>query len=219
MKLLDLVKQMQQQGHKIKYYVRKDGGILIKSINGTTYTGAKGNTALRNYTGVKLSAKQEAQRQYNVKKYIKLDTAENPQKKRAKTLEQELKTKLRRVQAKWRKSGNSQSGQITARKVKYRLKTYGKQEALDYLNRMEQRAMGIAYDENVQHLAYEIEQKGKSPYAREFIEDFEQLAQQVLNKKPFYDKWIYPSYEALYNCKTKEQCQDTINTIKRICQL
>ena len=220
MKLVNLINQMRRDGFKINYRIRTDGGVIITSINDVKFSGAKGNTALREYAGVKLSAKQEAQRQYNVKKFIKLDTEYNTQKKKAKTLDNDIKKVLRKVQRLWRKSSNITTGNVTARKVKYRLKNFGREEALSYLSRMELRARGIAYVENVEHLAMEISNKGKSAYALEYSAQFDQLANDVLAKKStFLEAWIYPCYEALYNCRTASQCPDCIRDIRSICKL
>ena len=220
MKLINLINQMRRDGFKINYRIRTDGGVIITSINGVKFSGAKGNTALRDYAGVKLSTKQEAQRQYNVKKFIKLNTEYNTQRKKVKTLDDDIKKVLRKVQRLWRKSDNIQTGNVTARKVKYRLKHFGREEALNYLSRMELRARGIAYPENVEYLATEISKKGKSAYALEYSDDFDQLANDVLAKKStFMDAWIYPSYDALYNCKTTIQCKKCIDDIRSICKL
>ena len=47
MTLRELVKELRSQGHQVEYYNRKDGSILIRSIDGIDYKGASGNAVAR----------------------------------------------------------------------------------------------------------------------------------------------------------------------------
>ena len=52
MTMIEVVRELQQQGHQVDFYVRKDGGILVKSIDGKRYTkGASGNKEARAMVG------------------------------------------------------------------------------------------------------------------------------------------------------------------------
>ena len=43
MTMMEVVRQLQSQGHEIDFYVRKDGGILVRSIDGQKFpSGASG---------------------------------------------------------------------------------------------------------------------------------------------------------------------------------
>ena len=53
--MIKVVAELQAQGHTIDYYVRTDGGILIKSIDGKKYTGATGNAVARTMAGATIS--------------------------------------------------------------------------------------------------------------------------------------------------------------------
>ena len=62
MKLINVVKKARKEGFRVSYRRRTDGGIIIKSINGRKYEGAKGNTALRFLTGNRLRKESLSQR-------------------------------------------------------------------------------------------------------------------------------------------------------------
>ena len=48
MTMMEVVRQLQAQGHEVDFYVRKDGGILVKNIDGEKFTtGASGNARAR----------------------------------------------------------------------------------------------------------------------------------------------------------------------------
>ena len=56
-----LVQQLQSQGYQVKYHIRKDGGVLISSINGAKFKGAKGNIYARQLLGVEISQRRSQQ--------------------------------------------------------------------------------------------------------------------------------------------------------------
>lgn len=52
---------LRQQGYKVKYRTRKDGGILITKINGQKFSQAKGNAFARSLLGQRLSIARDYQ--------------------------------------------------------------------------------------------------------------------------------------------------------------
>ena len=64
MSVRELVKALRKEGHKVTYRKRKDGGILIKSIDGQKFKGAKGNLLARQMLGINLSEKRALQSRY-----------------------------------------------------------------------------------------------------------------------------------------------------------
>lgn len=62
MTLREIVEQLRQGGSTVNYRARKDGSIVIKSINGRKYKGKAGNFVARALTGQTPTAKQTAQR-------------------------------------------------------------------------------------------------------------------------------------------------------------
>lgn len=55
------IKELRTRGYRVSYRQRKDGGILIKSINGQKYRGATGNSVARAILGQKLSEARQVQ--------------------------------------------------------------------------------------------------------------------------------------------------------------
>ena len=105
----ELITALRLQGHKVSARKRTDGGWLITKIDRTSYTGAKGNQRARNLLGIEYSKKRLEQARYNVSQYIR-------GKKKTRTLEDDIKRQLRKVQKVWRK--NKVKGRITAQNVK-----------------------------------------------------------------------------------------------------
>ena len=96
--IIDLLKQ---QGHKVDAYKRKDGGYLIKAIDGAKFSGAKGNEAARAMVNVSLSQRREKQlRSITPKaktKAAKIRKAPKPPKA---PLPEDLRKAIRRTQEK-----------------------------------------------------------------------------------------------------------------------
>lgn len=62
MNLREIVKLLRENDVSITYRKRKDGSIVIKTINGTKYSGKEGNEMARAMTGQQLSAAQYSQK-------------------------------------------------------------------------------------------------------------------------------------------------------------
>lgn len=97
---LELIQKAQAQGNKIEYYVRKDGGVRVKSINGVRYTGSNGNNALRQLMGQPLSEKKIMQRASNRMKIQR--------KRKVKKLPKEVREKFESMYQAWEK-GNKET--------------------------------------------------------------------------------------------------------------
>lgn len=149
----ELITALRLQGHKVSARKRTDGGWLITKIDRTTYSGAKGNQKARELLGESLSEKKLSQYRYNVQEYIR-------GKKKQRTLEDDIKKQLRKVQKVWRK--NKVKGRITARNVKRHIKEFGRMEALEYLKRQTRYGQGYAYEKNVEYLAQYIDDIAQS---------------------------------------------------------
>lgn len=186
----EMIVTLREQGHRVTARKRTDGGWLITKIDNKSYKGAKGNQRARELLGVSYSKKKLEQARYNVSQYIR-------GKKKQRTLEETIKLELRKVQRVWRK--NKVQGKITSLNVKRHIREFGKEEALQYLQRQSRYGQGYAYDKNVEYLAQYIEG------AAESIQD-EELYQQAMTcasvvrayTDSFKDKWITPIYEAWY---------------------
>lgn len=152
-KLRDIVKQLRDLGHTVETYQRMDiqgrkRGIVIRSIDGTSFKGSKGNEIARQLVGAQLSQYQKEQ----MERLNKPSNAVNklPVKKRRKDpLSTEVTKKLRRLQRLYRAKGK-EYGLPTTAKYRWNLKNKGKEEADRLLEQAERYVMGLAYDENIE---------------------------------------------------------------------
>ena len=61
MTIKESITQLKARGYRVSYRQRKDGGVIIKSINGQRFSGAKGNAQARSLLGTTLSVARSAQ--------------------------------------------------------------------------------------------------------------------------------------------------------------
>ena len=181
------------RGYTITYRVRKDGGILITSINGQKFKGASGNRQARNLLGseAKLSLAREQQ----------LKTIKPPKGARIKvTLPENIKAKLKEVQALYKKfKVPMKQGRITARIVKKIIKEEGIQSAYTKLERATRYAEGYATEATIQALVdyLKIQASMMDAKSQGLIEGF--IADILINESNIKDESIYPVYKVLYD--------------------
>lgn len=184
MKLINIVKQAQQNGLNVTYRMRPEGGVVVTSINGTKYQGKAGNMALRTYTGHQLSARQQAHvikatkahtKRLKVIAQAKKQNKPIPPKptrkkpKRPKLTKRE-RAKLREAQKAYREAkekGKISKGKPTAKRVKEIIRTHGHKEAREALLASIRHAKGIIYVGQVDFLIRRIQDialdKGDDP--------------------------------------------------------
>lgn len=148
-----LVMEAQSLGYNITYRTRKDGGIIVTSINGTHFRGAKGNTTLRSLLGEKISEARAIQLT-NINKKVARGTLKRTKKK---DLPEEIVKKLRQVQRKWRKTHKTIEGTITKSNVRWVYEKYGKEAALQALDSASRHASGLAYIANIEWFLERLE--------------------------------------------------------------
>lgn len=193
MNLRQVVDKLRQEGHSVTYYVRKDGGILIRTIDGQRFTGGTGNMYARAMTGTTLSTKRAAQ-------LSKITwTGE-----RAKAYfeDREVKRLLQRVQRKWNKAFPHKRGEIppvglkTSKKIKWSLEHRGREETIRLLTEAERYASGKAYSENIRQLADYVEDVAYKYGSDELLS----LAQDIRdNAWMILEESIKPAYDRLYD--------------------
>lgn len=188
MSLIDIINQLQKQGYSVAYTHRKDGGYIIRRINGTTYKGKTGNIVARSIVGAELS---EARR-------VQLKRIRTPKGKRyaKKTpLPQELVKELRRIQKNWRKKHPTIEGTISTRGLRYQYETYGKEVALQSLDKAFRYSEGYAYIENVQHLIERI----SLDLGKRWNSEMDKIRDLIEEKMMvFKEEWLNHIYEVLY---------------------
>ena len=216
MNVKDIVEELRKMGIKVEARKRTDGGYVITKINGVSYSGAKGNQAAREMLGISLSEARIKQVNYNVDKYIK-------KQKKVKTLDEDMKKKLCKVQRTWKKNKVGGEAHVTARKVKWYVKEHGQEAAKEYLEKMERYGSGLAYEENIEYLAQYIEDiaRGLELTNQKYADKFYQLAEYIRSKmSSFKEDWINRIYQVLYTIfelgfedSTLEAALTTIYTI------
>ena len=190
-KMIDVVKLLEMHGHVVQYRVRKDGGILITSIDGGKYTSAKGNEAARNIAGVYLSPKRAAQLQ-------------SIRPKRLPALAPEIKKEIVKTQRIWnklKKAGQQKGiapevyGKISTKKFRQRLEELGTAETIKSLQELQRYAKGYAYSKNVDALLERVERLigATEDYYLEMIYSLIDSKREV-----FREDWIQPTYNILY---------------------
>ena len=203
-----IVSRLQQEGYSITYYIRKDGGILITSIDGVKYTGAKGNAIARSMIGSALSERRARQ--------LKTIAPEKA------GITESMKKQLAKTQRQWRKRFPHERyhkpsvGRPTAKKLREAIKRGGETEAQKILGEWERYASGKAYSKNVEHLASYIEEYG---YATG-NPAFEELAEDIRNNSAnIEESWIMPAYQELYKLNSGGDEDDIIHNVRRILRL
>ena len=208
LKLIDIIEILQEQGHEVNFYKRKDGGYIITKIDGQRYSGKTGNAFARRLVGATLSQARQVQlakiRMPKGKKATKLDP-----------IPDDVKRALRKVQREWRKKHPDIEGTMTTRGVRYHLSHYGKEETLASLDKGYRYASGYAYIDNVQHLIDTLQQALNKDYHRDMEEVIELIKEKILD---FKEEWIYPCYEAYYEWANKHtiSAQECARRIKAI---
>ena len=190
MTTLEVVRTLQTQGHKINFYVRKDGGILIRSIDGEKFSGASGNKRAREMIGQPISEARLSQLKYITRaRRVKV------------SLDEEIEREFQRVKKKWNKAFKSKKGKphpagyFGRARINYLLKKYSKKEVLSRILEAERYASGIAYSKNVQILATQIKNAGELHQSQELIKLANDLIEYAYTIK---EEWIQPAYDELY---------------------
>ena len=191
--MMQVVIELKAKGHEVSYYKRKDGGILIRRIDGEVFSkGASGNKRARELVGSTISKAREKQLKY----------ATRQQRKKRSPLGA-LESEYKRVKKLWNKAFKAKkgtphhAGYFGKSRIQFALEQYGLEEAKRRIQEAERYATGYAYSKNVEHLADYIRMTGNSmnPPSKALI----QLADDILeNAYMIKEEWILPAYESLY---------------------
>lgn len=192
MTMMEVVRQLQAQGHEVDFYVRKDGGILVRKIDGERFpSGASGNARARQLVGASLSEAREKQLKY----------ATRQRKIKKPSLDDAIEKEYKKAKKKWNKAFKSKKGKphpagyFGRGRIQYAIDHYGKEEAMRRIREAERYASGLAYSKNVEQLAFFIKSAGEKYNSQEL----EKLADDLLeNAFSIKEEWIAPAYEELY---------------------
>ena len=217
MKMRDIVKKLRNEGHSVSYYVRKDGGILIQSIDGQRFTGGTGNMYARAMTGTTLSTKRASQ--------LSKITWEGERAK-SQIADREIKKQLEKVQKKWRQAFPHKRGEVpavglkTAKKVKWSLEHRGKEETQRLLSEAERYASGKAYTKNIELLIDRINDyitKYNSLYPNIDISSLESLRDDIIdNSYLIREDGMQKAYEELYELDHGASPEEVSRNVRRV---
>lgn len=223
--MIEVVQVLQAQGHEVDFYIRKDGGILVKSIDGVKYpvastkTRASGNVRARQLAGASISEARISQ--------LKFATSTRQARRRASklgkpSLDDEVKREWQRVKKKWNKVFKAKGGKphpagyFGWNRIQYAMEHYGKEEALRRIHEAEKYTSGIAYAKNVEQLAGFIMDAG----AKRGSQELQNLAQDVLdNAYMIREEWIAPAYDALYKLNAGAEPKQVAQQVRNILRL
>ena len=215
MTLRELVKELRAQGHQVEYYNRKDGSILIRSIDGVDYKdGAAGNKVARAMgAALDLNAELSQAREAQLK-IIK------PQGKRT-PLPKALEVKLKKVQKIYNKNKVPLSqGRITKKLIRKIYQEEGEEAARKKLTRSQRYAEGYATNATIDAFITAIESYrrlfddgSQESEALKKLEDDVRISSGIIK-----DEYIYPAYKRLYEIK-KGNVLDVVDDVRKTLRL
>ena len=214
MTLRQLAKAYRDQGHQVEYYNRKDGSILVRSIDGVEYKGATGNAVLR-ALGKPLALNADlSQARKTQLKIIK------PKGKRTQ-LPKALERKLKKVQELYNKNKVPISqGRITKKLIRQILAEEGEEVARKKLTQAQRYAEGYATNATIDAFLTAIQsyrklfqQGSQENEALKKLEDDIRLSSGIIK-----DEYIYPAYKRLYDIK-KGSVLDVVDDVRKILRL
>lgn len=213
MTMMEVVRQLQAQGHEVDFYVRKDGGILVKNIDGEKFTtGASGNARARQIAGASISDARISQLKY----------ATRARGVKKPSLDDEIYSEFRRVKKKWNRAFRAKGGKphpagyFGWNRIKYSIEHYGRDEALRRIREAERYASGIAYTKNVEYLAAQIESAGTKLQSQELLKLAEDLRD---NAYSIRDEWIKPAHDELYKLNQGIPPEEVAPAVRKILRL
>ena len=214
MTLRELVNELRRQGHQVEYYNRKDGSILIRSIDGIDYKGAAGNAVARTLgQSMNINAELSQARKTQLK-IIKPKGKRTP-------LPKALEVKLKKVQKLYNKNKVPiAQGRITKKLVRQILEEEGEEAARKKLTQAQRYAEGYATNATIDAFITAI-----TSYRMLFNQGSQeynallQLEKDVkLSSGIIKDEWIYPAYKELYKIK-KSNVLDVIDNVRKTLRL
>lgn len=211
MTMIEVVSKLQSQGHKVDFYVRKDGGILVRKIDGERFSGATGNKRAREITGTTISEARISQLKYATRsRKVKFD------------IDEEIEKEYRRVKKKWNKAFKSKKGKqhpagyFGRARIKYLMQHYKKEEVLQRILEAERYASGIAYSKNVQILATFIKNAGQQYNSQDLLKLADDIEQEAFSIR---EEWIQPAYDELYKLNAGVSPEQVAKNTRKILRL
>lgn len=200
MSLRQIVMELIARGHKVTYYVRKDGGLVIHSIDGTHYSGKTGNAVARKMLGVALSTRRKVQLE-------RINTQRNWKKSKTPIPEDLEKYRLK-VNRLLRKS--VKVGTLSKQNLRVMIEERGVEGAWEYLKEQERRARGLAYNSVINGLIARLEEDKLSAPSDE-VEKLSELIEDIkANMDNISFDSVFRIFDELYNYEMGSLSIDTL---------
>ena len=200
MSLRQIVMELIARGHKVTYYVRKDGGLVIHSIDGQHYSGKTGNAVARKMLGVALSTRRKVQLE-------RINTQRNWKKSKTPIPEDLEKYRLK-VNRLLRKS--VKVGTLSKQNLRVMIEERGAEGAWEYLKEQERRARGLAYNSVINGLIARLEEDKLSAPSDE-VEKLSELIEDIkANMDNISFDSVFRIFDELYNYEMGSLSIDTL---------
>ena len=200
MSLRQIVMELIARGHKVTYYVRKDGGLVIHSIDGQHYSGKTGNAVARKMLGVALSTRRKVQLE-------RINTQRNWKKSKTPIPEDLEKYRLK-VNRLLRKS--VKVGTLSKQNLRVMIEERGVEGAWEYLKEQERRARGLAYNSVINGLIARLEEDKLSAPSDE-VEKLSELIEDIkANMDNISFDSVFRIFDELYNYEMGSLSIDTL---------
>ena len=223
MKLEDVVKAFSSR-YNSEYIKRKEGGIIIKEINGIKYKGKSGNVFFRKLTNASLStAQKEAIRAGSSKKKAIAEAKEKglpkprkARKKKSLKLGKQLSKRLRKTRKAFKELDENQNrivGTPTRKKILQSLKREGRKSTIQKLKEAERYAKGKIYSAQMEFIIKRIEETADMRG-----EDVSELVDFLRShKNSFYEERFIAFKEEMYKWEINTKSyQSFLETTKQI---
>ena len=215
MNLQEIIQTLRNEGHSIDAYKRKDGGYLIKSIDGIKFQGATGNKVARDMTGSTLTERKISQlKAITTAKGTKASKQRKAGYPKKTPLSDELKREIRKTQRIWRTT--QAKGRITTEKIRNILETQGESAAYESLRKAQAYSRGIAYDKVIEALAQRIERvKIGHPSLENDLKDLAEKIRDFIGKNSFKDVWISKINNLFYLAEELKDDYEVLSAIEQ----
>ena len=208
-----VVSRLIEQGHQVSYYVRRDGGILVKSIDGERYpTGASGNARARQLVGSTLSEARSSQLQF----------ATRARKVKRPSLDNEIYSEWQRVKKKWNRTFKAKeskphpAGYFGWARIKYSIEHYGREEAMRRIREAERYATGLAYSKNIEFLAGLVKKAADDIDSQELLDLYNDI---IENAYMIKEEYLKPAYDELYKLNKGYSPKEVVSNVRAILRL
>ena len=194
MTLRQIAMELIARGHVVKYYIRKDGGIVITKIDNNRYSGKTGNAVARSMLGEVISGRRKSQLERINKEAKKIKKGEL---KKTTALPEEVEKLWKKLVNEYRK--HLDRATITKRQVLQLIEEKGIEGTIDYIKEQIRRTRGYAYHSLIYGLIerFDNDKRNAPPEDQEDLEQCIQIIKEKSEDLTF--EQVLHIFEEIYN--------------------